>query len=60
MTDENLESRGGVLHLFDTRRTRRLAVAGRGVLRYGLMALLLLWGGFKFLDFEAQGIRPLV
>jgi len=35
-------------------------VAGRGVLRYGLMALLLLWGGFKFLDFEAQGIRPLV
>jgi uncharacterized membrane protein YkgB len=24
------------------------------------MTLLLLWGGFKFFDFEAQGIRPLV
>ena len=35
-------------------------MAGRGVLRYGLMALLLLWGGFKFFDFEAEGIRPLV
>jgi uncharacterized membrane protein YkgB len=45
MTDENL---------------RRLAVAGRGVLRYGLVALLLLWGGSKFFEFEAEGIRPLV
>lgn len=35
-------------------------MAGRGVLRYGLMALLLLWGGFKFFGFEAEGIRPLV
>jgi reactive chlorine resistance protein C len=60
MTDENIESRGGVLDLFDTNRTRRLAAAGRGVLRYGLMTLLLLWGGFKFFDFEAEGIRPLV
>jgi len=60
MTDENIESRGGVLNLFDANRTRRLAAAGRGVLRYGLMALLLLWGGFKFFAFEAEGIRPLV
>jgi uncharacterized membrane protein YkgB len=60
MTDENNELRGGVHNLFDTNGTRRLARAGRGVLRYGLMALLLLWGGFKFLDFEAEGIRPLV
>jgi reactive chlorine resistance protein C len=51
MTDETSESRDGV---------RRLATAGRGVLRYGLMALLLLWGGFKFFAFEAEGIRPLV
>jgi uncharacterized membrane protein YkgB len=50
MTDETIESR----------RTRRLAAAGRGFLRYGLMALLLLWGGFKFFAFEAEGIRPLV
>jgi len=60
MTDAHTESRGGVLTVFDTNRTRRLAAAGRGVLRYGLVALLLLWGGFKFFDFEAQGIRPLV
>jgi uncharacterized membrane protein YkgB len=51
MTDAHIESRDGI---------RRLAAAGRGVLRYGLMTLLLLWGGFKFFDFEAQGIRPLV
>jgi len=30
------------------------------VLRYGLAALLLLWGGFKFTAFEAEGIRPLI
>ena len=35
-------------------------MAGRGVLRYGLVALLLLWGGSKFFGFEAEGIRPLV
>src|SRR5437763_15500460 len=60
MTDEKSESLGGVLNLFDTNQTRRLAGVGRGVLRYGLMALLLLWGGSKFFDFEAEGIRPLV
>ncbi len=60
MTDENIESQGVVLDLFDRSRTRRLAAAGRGVLRYGLVALLLLWGGFKFFAFEAEGIRPLV
>ena len=60
MTDAHTESRGGVLTVFDTNRTRRLAAAGRGVLRYGLAALLLLWGGFKFFDFEAEGLRPLV
>lgn len=37
-----------------------LAHAGIGVLRYGLAALLLLWGGFKFFEFEAQAIVPLV
>ncbi|MFL5305558.1 MAG: DUF417 family protein [Polyangia bacterium] len=30
------------------------------MLRYGLVALLLLWGGFKFAEFEAEGIRALV
>jgi reactive chlorine resistance protein C len=38
----------------------KLGVVGRAVLRYGLVALLLLWGSFKFASFEAEGIRPLV
>jgi reactive chlorine resistance protein C len=44
----------------EARRARRLAGIGRGVLRYGLVALLLMWGSFKFAAFEAEGIRPLV
>lgn len=40
--------------------TRRLAAAGRLVLRYGLAALLLLWGSMKFTAFEAEAIQPLV
>jgi uncharacterized membrane protein YkgB len=60
MTDEAIGSSGTVIDVFDSRRTRRLAAAGRGVLRYGLVALLLLWGGFKFASFEAEGIRPLI
>jgi uncharacterized membrane protein YkgB len=38
----------------------RIAAAGRGVLRWGLVALLLMWGAFKFTAMEAEGIRPLV
>jgi uncharacterized membrane protein YkgB len=37
-----------------------LSTAGIGVLRYGLVFLLLLWGGFKFFDFEARAIQPFV
>jgi uncharacterized membrane protein YkgB len=59
MTDQTIDSRT-VFHLFDARRTTRLANAGRGVLRYGLVALLLLWGGSKFTSLEAEGIRPLI
>ena len=39
---------------------RRLSTVGGHVLRYGLVALLLLWGGMKFTAFEAEGIRDLV
>ena len=39
--------------------TRLDKIAG-GVLRYGLVALLLLWGASKFTALEAEGIRPLV
>lgn len=49
-----------VLAWFDTKRTARVVVAGHVVLRYGLVALLLLWGGLKFTTMEAEGIRPLV
>src|SRR5215831_8098397 len=45
---------------FDERRTRRLEAVGRGVLRYGVVALLALFGALKFTELEAQGIRPLV
>jgi len=38
----------------------RLDPIGRGTLRYGLVALMLLWGAMKFTAFEAEGIRPLV
>jgi len=44
----------------DERWAPSLASAGTHVLRYGLAALLLLWGAFKFLEFEAEAIRPLV
>jgi uncharacterized membrane protein YkgB len=44
----------------DERWAPALAAAGTGVLRYGLVALLLLWGSFKFAAFEAEAIRPLV
>ena len=38
----------------------RIAAAGRGVLRWGLVALLLMWGAFKFTKMEAHGISPLI
>jgi uncharacterized membrane protein YkgB len=60
MTDDTIDSRATVFQLFNANRTTRLATVGRGVLRYGLVALLLLWGSFKFASFEAEGIRPLI
>ena len=60
MINDPSEPRSAVLGVFDPNRTQRLAAIGRGVLRYGLVALLLLWGSFKFAAFEAAGIRPLV
>ena len=38
----------------------RLMAAGNAVLRYGLAAILLYYGAFKFHPVEAQAIRPLV
>lgn len=45
---------------FPRTRAATLERAGLVVLRYGLVFLLVLWGGFKFAAFEAQGIQPLV
>jgi reactive chlorine resistance protein C len=59
-TVHTIETDRALFAVFDTKRTRRLAGVGRAVLRYGLVALLLLWGSFKFAEFEAEGIRPLV
>ena len=39
---------------------RRLTDIGTGVLRYGLVFLLVVIGSTKFFAFEANGIRPLV
>jgi uncharacterized membrane protein YkgB len=42
------------------RHIEQLGAVGLGVLRYGLVFLLVLWGGFKFFEFEAKAIQPLV
>ncbi len=39
---------------------QRLTGIGTGVLRYGLVFLLVVIGSMKFFDFEAKGIQPLV
>lgn len=39
---------------------RRLSFIGVGILRYGLVFLLLLIGAMKFFQFEAEAIKPLV
>jgi hypothetical protein len=39
---------------------RTLQPLGTGVLRYGLVFLLLFWGGLKFAAFEAAAIQPLL
>ena len=43
-----------------TSRVRLLSLVGVGVLRYGLVFLILLWGAAKFTLFEAEAIQPLV
>ena len=60
MLAKNTMESAPVLGVFDSHRTRKLARIGRAVLRYGLVGLLVLWGGFKFTAFEAEGIRPLI
>lgn len=46
--------------LLDARRARQLQTFGASVLRVGLAFLLVLFGTFKFFQFEADAIQPLV
>ncbi|HSU97114.1 MAG TPA: DUF417 family protein [Gemmatimonadaceae bacterium] len=41
-------------------RVDLIGAAGIRVLRYGLVLLLVTWGGAKFTAFEAEAIRPLI
>jgi reactive chlorine resistance protein C len=49
-----------VLGVFTRARQERLERIALGVSRYGVVALLLLFGAMKFTDMEAQAIRPMV
>ena len=41
-------------------RAEQIEGCGGAVLRYGLVAILLAYGAFKFTETEAKGIEPLV
>src|SRR5688500_20196027 len=62
MTYGSRENRSGsaLLRGFTAERTGMLETIAGGVLRYGLVALLVLWGAMKFFEFEAEAIRPLI
>jgi len=50
---------GIIDRLDDPKLEEWLRTGGSALLRYALVFLMLLWGSFKFFDFEAQAIRPL-
>lgn len=52
--DETRSTERSPARFFSSMRTRHLDIFARGLLRYGLVVLLLLWGGMKFGEFEAQ------
>ncbi len=60
MTHTTTQSPHPVFGVFTPDRVSTLGTIGQGVLRYGLAALLLLWGVAKFFAFEAEAIQPLV
>jgi uncharacterized membrane protein YkgB len=45
--------------LADPRLEERVRFSGALLLRYALVFLMLMWGSFKFFEFEAEAIRPL-
>jgi len=55
-----LSGAGPIARLAASSATERLDAAAGLVLRYGLVALVLFFGAFKFTAAEANGIQPLV
>jgi uncharacterized membrane protein YkgB len=60
MSQQAIAVRPPILNRSIDIKTVRLHQVARGILHYGLVALLLLWGAMKFTEMEAQAIRPLV
>ena len=59
LSKENETARTGGVDAVDA-RIARLARVGTGVLRYGVVFLLVVIGAAKYFAFEAEGIKPLV
>jgi uncharacterized membrane protein YkgB len=57
---QHLETAPRVEHTRAALYLAKQEAIGRAILRYGLVALLFLFGAMKFTDLEAQAIRPLV
>lgn len=60
MIEVREEAQHPILRFFTPTRIQRLGGVGLAILRYGLAALLLLWGSFKFFAFEAEAIQPFI
>lgn len=58
--DTPLSTAPGARPLLDAHKVDAIRGAGVGVLRYGLVFLLLAGGALKFAEFEAEGIRPFI
>src|SRR4051794_37256952 len=56
----NTCKRGPIETVLTPRRLHALQSIGLGVLRYGLVFVLVLLGSFKFFAFEAHAIEPFI
>jgi len=45
---------------FPPQKTELIERVGLAVSRYGLVFLLVMWGGFKFTSFEAKAVQPFI
>ena len=60
LLDQEVHAPPAAPRLSQLAHAARLDKVAGVVLRYGLVALLLLWGAMKFTALEAEGIRPLI